>query len=210
MKFGHHISIVEKYGLVPGQGVCVFDPVTGTMMALTAAGAATSAAGTIMSGNAAAQGGQIAKNAEDFKAAQLNQQAVQSRAVAQRQALETGRKTTFALSSLQAGAAASGGGASDEGVTVLASDIAGRGKYLSLADMYQGENTARGLEAQAEGATYTGEADLFEGEQKQSASRYTAAGTILGGAGSMFKQYGDMTYQQNVLSNPDPYARRLS
>lgn len=172
------------------------------MMALTAAGAATSAAGTIMGGNAAAEAGRMGQVAQQFKAQQLNQQAVQSRAVAQRQALETGLKTTYALSELQAKAGSSGGGASDPGVISLTGQVAGRGKYLALADMYEGENRARGLEAEAEGAEFTGNALRIEGEEKRSASRYAAAGTILGGAGSMFKQYGDYQFQQAQLSNP--------
>lgn len=169
---------------------------------LTLAAGLTAGAGTIMSGNAAAAAGQMGQNAKNYEAQQLNQNAVQERAVAQRQALDKARETTFALSGLQARAAASGGSAQDPTVVKLGGDIAGRGKYEALADMYQGENRARGLEAQAKGDIYTGEALKMEGDMKREASYFSAAGTVLGSAGSMARQYGE-------LSNPYYRGRGL-
>lgn len=165
----------------------VFDPVTMTTLAVV--GGAVSAAGTIAGGNAAASAGAAAQQSQNFKAAQEDQAAQESRAASQRDSLEKGRQTTLALSTLQANAAASGGGASDPGVLTLAGNIAGRGEYESLMDMYKGENRARGLTDAATGARMTGEADLAEGEAKQSASYLSAAGTIIGTAGSAYRTY---------------------
>jgi len=148
-----------------------FDPLT----ALTVVSTAVTAAGTIA-------GGQAAKGSSYFKAAQEDQAAQESRAASQRQALEKDRNTTLALSKLQANAAASGGGASDPGVVDLAGDIAGRGEYQHLMDMYTGENRARGLEDTAKGERATGDA-------KETASYLSAAGTIIGGAGSAYKRF---------------------
>src|SRR4051812_33157911 len=114
-------------------GRAAFDPITATVA--TVAGAGISAVSTIMGGNAAADAGeaqaraqrqQAADNATalEFKAQQEDQGAQESRAAAQRQALEKGRQTRLLLSTLQARAAASGGGASDPGVLDIAGKIA--------------------------------------------------------------------------------------
>lgn len=165
----------------------VHDPVT--MTALTVAGGALSAGGTLIGGAAAADAGASAQSAQYFKAAQEDQAAQESRASSQRDSLETGRKTKLALSTLQARSAAGGGAADDPGVLNLAGDISGRGEYQSLLDMYKGENRARGLEDTAIGSRLTGDAAKAEGDAKQSASYLSAAGTIIGTAGSAYKTY---------------------
>jgi hypothetical protein len=165
----------------------VHDPVT--LTAATVASGALSAVGTIMGGNAAADAGQRAKQAQDFKAAQEDMAAQESRAAAQRDALEKDRQGKLALSTLQANAAAGGGSASDPGVLTLAGNIAGRSEYESLMDMYRGENRARGLEDTAIGSRLSGEAAAAEGKAKQSASYLSAAGTLIGSAGSAYKTY---------------------
>lgn len=166
-----------------------FDPITATAMALSVGGSAVQAAGTIMGGNAAADAGNRGQQAQNFKAQQEDMAAVESRAIAQRSALEKKRETGLVLSKLQANAAASGGGADDSTVLGLASGIAGRGEYESLLEMYKGENRARGLEDQAIASRMTGEALKAEGEAKKKASYFSAAGTLIGGAGSAFKTY---------------------
>lgn len=164
-----------------------FDPIT--MTALAVGGGALSAVGTIMGGNAAAQAGETARGSQYFKATQEEQAAVESRAAAQRSALDKGRETTLLQSKLQARAAASGAGASDPGVINLAEGIAGRGEYESLMDMFRGENRARGLEDQAMASRMTGEAAAAEGRAKRDASYLSAAGTLIGSAGSAYRTY---------------------
>lgn len=172
--------------------VACFDPVTMMVVAGGAqlAGSAVSAMGTIAGGNAAKAAGLAGQQAQEFKAKQEEQAAQESRAVSQRAALDKRRQGDLALSTLQARAAASGGGAADPGVLTLAGDIAGRGEYEALFDMYKGENRARGLIDQAAGSRLTGEALRAEGEAKKRASRFSALGTIIGGVGSAASQFG--------------------
>jgi hypothetical protein len=170
----------------------VHDPVT--MTVATVASGALSAAGTIMGGNAAAAAGKSQQDAAYFKAAQEEQAAQESRAAAQRTALEKDRQARLLQSTLQANAAASGGGAADPTIIGLGQDIAGRGEYQSLMDLYTGENRARGLEDQAMGSRMSGDAALAEGKAKQSASYLSAAGTLIGSAGSAYKTYKTPAY----------------
>jgi hypothetical protein len=167
----------------------VFDPVTGTALALSAAGTAMSAMGTIAGGKAAAQAGYATQQSHEFTARQQEQAAQEGRAVSQRSALEKRREGTLLSSKMLARAAASGGGADDPTVTKIGEDIAGRSEYDALFEMYKGENRARGLLDAAMGSRMTGDAALAEGEAKKKASYLSAAGTIIGGAGSMFGQY---------------------
>lgn len=175
------------------------DPVT-LSMALTAGATAMQAISTIAGGNAQ-------DKASRFEAAQLTQQAGESRAGAQRAALEHRRNTRLAQSTLQARAAASGGGATDPGVLDLSADIAERGEYQSLMEMYRGENRARGLEDQA-AATRAG------GKWAKKAAIFDAVGTIIGGASSMAGRYKPQSISPTPAGN-DPidllrYRRNVS
>lgn len=169
--------------------VCLEPISTAAAIGLTAASTAVSAAGTLAGGNAAADAGRCQQQAMEYKAKQEEQAAQESRAVAQRAALDKRHQADLMQSTLQARAAASGGGASDIGILDIAGRLAGRGEYEALFDMFKGENRARGLEDQAFGDRMTGEAYLAEGEAKRSASRLSAIGTILGGASSIFGQF---------------------
>ena len=154
------------------------DPATlmvGTM-AMTAAGGAASAAGTLAGGNAAQQAGQL-----------MNQQAIQNAAQAtasgQRKMLDTQDRTRMAMSTATARAA---GGGVDAGLGSPATDvgdIAKRGSYHALMDMFNGESESVGLRNQ-------GAVAEWEGNTKQDNSYLAAAGTLAGSAGSMFTQYG--------------------
>ena len=159
------------------------------MAGLTVAGGALSAAGTIAGGNAAAAAGQSQQQALEFRAKQEDQAAQESRAVAQRQAIESRHKGELLQSTLQARAAAGGGGADDPTVLELGGNIAQRSEYDALFDMYKGENRARGLQDSAIGSRMSGDAALAEGRAKQSASYLSAAGTLIGSAGSAYRTY---------------------
>lgn len=164
-----------------------FDPITMTVMA--AVGTAVSAAGTLAGGAAAADAGRARQASEEYQAKQYEQNALTARAEAQRQSFEKQRQTSLLQSTLQARAAAGGGSASDPGIVKLGEEIASRGEYESLMEMFKGENRARGLEDQATASRMTGEAALAEGKAKQKASYLSAAGTLIGGASSMYKTY---------------------
>lgn len=144
---------------------------------LTALGTAASATGTIA-------GGDLAMAEAKYKSKQLDQQAAESRAVSQREAMEYRRKGKLALSALQARAAASGGGADDPTIVNLASGIAGRSEYQALATSAAGENKARGYEGAADAA-------LASGKAAKKGAKLAAWATILGGAGSVLKTFKD-------------------
>ena len=118
------------------------EPFTWAALA-TAAGAATSAAGTIAGGNAAASqyyrqanqnriGAAYGLLEADAEAKQLRMAADESRAASQRKAQEINWQTGQALSKLQAGAAAGGGSARDATVGQLGAQIGQTGEFQKL------------------------------------------------------------------------------
>lgn len=184
-------SIADKYSMTPGVGVVVYDPVTLTAVSLgaTAIGGGIGAAGTIAGGNYAKSAGEMQQNAKNFEAQQLNQNAADEIASSQRQMFDTQDKTRLAMATSRARAGASGVDAGVGSPATNEGDIAQRGSYHALMDLWQGQSNATGLRNRAAGATYSGELDAIGGEEKQDASYLAAAGTLAGTAGSMFKTY---------------------
>ena len=200
------------------------DPITLGALALTAAGTAVSAVGTIAGGNALAAAGQAgaaaAKQAAqanagalEYRAQQEEMAANEARSAGQRGAIERRQAGKLLLSSLQARSAASGGSADDPSTLNLASKIAQRTEYQALTEMFTGESRARGLEDQAKGSRYSAETGLIEGnmranaalregEARKSASYLSAAGTIIGGAGSMFGTFNKLPGSKVGSSGP--------
>lgn len=148
---------------------------SGTAAALSGAGAVTTAAGTLMAGGAN-------KASADYRAEQLDMAATEARAAAQRQAFERRRTAKLTLSQLQARAAAFAGDASNPGIIKLGGDIASRGEYQALSELYLGENRARGLTDEATGSRVAGQA-------AQTGSYFSAAGSLASGFGSMLSTY---------------------
>ena len=167
------------------------DPVTAGMAALSLAGSAVSAKGTLMGGKAAAIAGANARAASEFTALQQEQQAGEARQAAQIASQERRRQSRTALSTLRARAAADGGSATDAGALDLAGDIGERSEFASLLELAKGENTARGLEDAAMTTRMQGDAALWEGQQKRKGAGLAALGTLIGGAGSAFRSFND-------------------
>lgn len=155
----------------------------GAATALMAGGSAISALGTLGSASAQRQAGAAQQQQLNYRAAQEDQQATQAIAASQRQAFDQSRKTALVQSSLVARAAGDGGSATDPGVLTVAQDIAGRGAYDFLGDMYQGEDRATGLRMQAD-------ADRYSGAAARAGANASATGTILGGIGSLASRFG--------------------
>ena len=154
------------------------DPITGAAMGLTAVGGGINALGTIA-------GGQMANQAAQYKATQDTINATQAIAASQRQALDKQQQARMAISSLRARGAASGVNLTSPSSVSIASSIAGKGKYQSLMDMWQGQNTATGLLNQAAAERYSGAA-------AETGATYSALGTIASMGGSMAKIYGKL------------------
>lgn len=155
-----------------------FDPATLTAasLAATAVGGGLTAAGTLA-------GGSYAKQAADLQATQLRMNAAQSIASGQRQMLDTQEKTRLAESTTVARAAASGVNAGVGSPATDVGNLAERGEYHALMDLFNGESAATGMENQAAAARWTGRA-------QQDASYLAAGGDIASAAGSMARGYG--------------------
>lgn len=163
-------------------------------MGLTGAGGLLSAGGTIAGGNYAKTAGQMQKAAADFQAGQIEQNATQAIASGQRSMFDSQLKTKLALSTSRANAAASGGSADVGSPLENEGQIAQRGEYHALMDMFNGESTATGLRNQAAGVRYSGDLAELEGVQKQRASYLAAGGTLAGSLGTGLSTYGKFAY----------------
>lgn len=143
---------------------------------LAVAGTALSAGGSIIGANSEAK--ELRR-----EAAQLEAGAGRERASSHRAAMEEKRQARLAASRGLALAAASGGGADDPTVVNLLAGIEGEGEYRALSALYEGDQTALGMEAEAaarrRGAKSTKKAGLVK-----------AAGTILSSGASMYDRYG--------------------
>jgi len=151
------------------------DPVTLSLAAM--------AAGTVLSSVGKHNEGVTAQNQANYEASQMDVNAGQQRAMAQRQAIEDRRAATLANSKLQAAAAAGGGSASDAGTVDLSQDIYAQGEYNALTSLYNGEEKARDLEGGASLKRY-------QGKEARKAGDIAALSSVLSGVGSMGLKYG--------------------
>lgn len=187
-----------------------FDPATlmVSSMAATAAGSGVSAMGQLASGDYAAQAGQMQRQVansqadeQDAEAKQLDQNAVGELASAQRVALDRRDQTRMAISTAMARGAQSGVDIGSGSPLQVMGQIAKRGEYHALMDMFNGENAMVGDQNKANfvrhGADLTrigGAMQEQAGYNAQSASQYQAFGTLASGAGSAMKTYGAFNY----------------
>jgi hypothetical protein len=157
----------------------------GAAAALTGVGAGISAIGSLGSASAQREAGKAQQAQYNFKAAQEDQQATQAIAASQRQMFDTNKKTALTQSTLTARAAADGGSATDATPLDLSQDIAGRGEYLALGDLFAGEDKSAGLHQQAY-------ADRYSGAAARAGANAQANATILGGIGSLAGKFGSL------------------
>jgi hypothetical protein len=145
-------------------------------LALTLGGAALSAGGSIIGANAEAK-------EMRSEAAQLEAQAGLERASSQRQAIEERRQARLAASRGLAVAAASGASVDDPTVVNTLARIEGEGEYRALSALYNGDETADGMEAEAA-------AKRRGAKSTKKASYVSAAGSILSAGSSLYDRYG--------------------
>lgn len=191
-------TIAEKYGLVPGRGVVVFDPVTMTAMSLgaTAVGGGLSAASTIAGGNAASALGGAQQAQANSQASQITENAGGEIGAAQRQMLDTQQKTRLLASTATADAAGNGVNAGVGSPVAIGKSIAARGSYQSMMDLWSGQNKYTSDLNTAAAVRQSGDIALASGEMQQQADNLKAAGTIAGTAGTMTSTYGNFRYPQ--------------
>lgn len=152
------------------------------MAALAIIGGIVSFIGTLASADATRAEGEAAREAAYYKARMEERKAMEERAVAQRKAQQTKKELEYTQSSLQARAAASGGGADDGTIIKLASDIEQTGTYHSLLNMWEGEAKGRDRENQAQ-------LDRYVGDRKKEAADARANSMIIGGIGGLFGSF---------------------
>lgn len=171
--------------------------------ALGTAVAAISAVGTLVStvgGMASAEGqaqasiaeGKAARSVAEFEARQLNRQAGQERATSQLAAIEERRKGKLARSRALALAAASGGGTGGS-VSDILSDLTAEGDFNAEGALYEGEEAAKGLEAQAKvtkaGGKYAQQGAAYKARSLRNSSYLSAAGNLIQGGTSFYSKY---------------------
>jgi len=153
----------------------------------------TAATGEIMGAMSHAQFGAQAKASADFQAAQLQQNAGQAQASAQRSAYDAGRQTDYANSRALAVAASSGGGASDPTVVNLMARNAGEGAYRQAVALYGGDEKARLMNMQADAKEFEGANTEANSNQVAGSQLFKAGSTLLGSLGrnaSLLARFG--------------------
>lgn len=131
--------------------------------------------GSIVGGNSQAK--QLKSEAK-----QLERNAGLERATSQRQSIEERRQAELASSRALALAAASGGGADDPTVVNTIADIEGEGEYRALTALYNGDQSARGMEDEAA-------ARRKEAKNIKRASIFKAVGSVLSAGSSLMDRY---------------------
>jgi hypothetical protein len=168
-----------------------------TALTLTAVSTAVSAASTIMAAQAQSEGLKAGAKAEgelaEYKAKQLKAQAGQERATAQRHAVEELRKARHAQSRATAVAAASGGGVQGTDVENILANLGAEGEYNKEAALYEGEQSARGLEDQANAELYGSKLNKsmanYQARVARKSGYVSAGGDLLQGAASFYGKY---------------------
>lgn len=145
-------------------------------LGLTLAGAALSGGGHILGSNSEAK-------ELRSQATQLEANAGLERASSQRAASDERRQARLAASRGLAVAAASGGGVDDPTVVNTLARLEGEGEYRALTALYNGEETARGMEQQAA-------ANRRGAKATKKAGYLNAAGSILSAGSSLYSRYG--------------------
>lgn len=143
-------------------------------------------ASALMSAKGQLDEGSAAEASAKSEAAQLRTEAIQDEAVSQRKAAERKRQMNLNASRALALASASGGGALDANVVDILSGFAEEADYGFRSALFEGESIARKKR-------YGADVREKEGKAAKSASKWKAASTILGAAGSMYGAYGAKT-----------------
>lgn len=129
------------------------------------------------------------RQAAEFEAKQLEQQANDALASSQRTMFSEERASKLVQSRALTLAAASGG-ASDPTIIKIISGIASEGAYRQSLAIYQGEERARSLRLAAQANRISGEVGAGATIMQGSAIATEAAGRVLGGVSTMYARYG--------------------
>ena len=153
------------------------------MAQMAGAGGAMFAGATILDMVNSIQQGRAAEDQGDFMKRVYNNIANEREAASQRQALQVNKQTEQKVSRARAVAAASGAGADDPTVQDIIVDLETEGEMAALSRLYEGGAQAR------DARTFARMADI-EGENAERNAYADAAGTLLGGASTLYGRYG--------------------
>lgn len=179
---------IPRYPGEPPRYAACFDAnaITIIKAVASAAAGALKARNTLAAGEAEQQAANARKVALDHQAEQARQQAGQERATSQRAAIERRRTAKLLESKALARAAASGAGAGDPTAEKILGDIGAEGEFRALAELFVGEDRARGLETQADLRNFEGRQEARAGAVARSASRGTAFSQVFSGLTGAF------------------------
>jgi hypothetical protein len=165
------------------------------MEALLIASTAMQAIGAIQQGNAA-------KDAANYNAGMLDQNATVERQQAGAREDALRRRSAMVLGSQRAAFGQSGGGMGGSAADVM-QQSAMNAELDALTTRYEGDLRARGMQAQATG-------ERFAGEQAQRQGYFNAVGSILGGAGNYMGYQATQRYRADTLKNQQTSLAKIN
>ena len=182
--------------------------------AIGVVGSVVSAASTIAGGqqkaqqdtnaaNAAIEGAQAQQTELDYRATQYQQQAGQTLATGQRQAITTEDQAALLESNARATAGAQGGTSTDPDVVATIGRIGARGDYDAASQIYNSKETASGLTQAAQLAVYEGQQAITAGQVVATADQDAANAAVTQGFASGL---GTIAGSKGVQSMFDKYA----
>ena len=141
--------------------------------------------------SAAESAGEAQESNQRFIAAQLDQQAGETRANSQRRAIDIARQGRFAESRALALGAASGAGVTNPGFMDVIGDLTSEIELRKQLALSGGENTAVGLETGAKARRASGSYKSDVGQQRSSQTLVGGTADLLSGPGlTMYERYG--------------------
>lgn len=158
----------------------------GLVMAMAAASAAMTVVGGIASANAQRQAGEnayqdaLARNKQLQQVAEGREAAAkQAQAAKQREGIEARRKGDMLASRARAVMSAGGGGVDEK----IISGLMAEGEYGKDVALFEGDETARKYNQQAEFDRYSGRAAMAAGQNARSDANRAADWTMIGSVG---------------------------
>lgn len=149
-------------------------------------GSGLKAMGLWKQGSAAVEAAQRRKQAAEFEAKQLDVNAGQAVAAAQRDSFWKGVEGDRVISAIRARA---GAGGSDPTILNLIAEASARRAYNMQAALYGGEDKARLMRMQASGKRYDAALGVQDAKSTRSSYRFAATGVLAEGAASLYSKY---------------------
>lgn len=155
-----------------------------------------STVGTLVSGEQEAQAYKASAKVENelaqYRARQLEQNAGQERAASQHKA-EQERKQARLVQSKARAKGAAGGAIKGTDIEDILAGLEAEGEYNAQSALYEGEEAARGMEAQADSERYGGKIGktmaAYQARAARRGSYMSAVGNALQGSASMYEKY---------------------